>query len=254
MDAVDKKQLWRALKRRAWIIVLAALIAGAISFGFTRLFVTPQYEAGVKMYVNNSSISVGGTSFSISASELTAAQGLVNTYIVILNSRVTLTDVIETAELDRTYEELSGMISAEAVNGTEIFEVKITSDDPAEAAKIANTIALVLPKQIGMIIEGSDVRVVDWAVEPTSSSSPSYMKNTLLGMIIGALVSVTAIVFLELMDDKIRSEDYISRVYPDIALLSVIPNVHAPKGKGYYQYYKQSYKHYYTRRTGGRGR
>lgn len=238
MDAVDKKQLWRSLKRRAWIIALAALIAAGISFGVTRFFITPQYEAGVKMYVNNSSISVGGA-FSISASELTAAQGLVNTYIVILNSRVTLTDVIETAELERSCEELASMISAQAINGTEIFEVKVTSTDPAEAAKIANTIALVLPRQIGMIIEGSDVRVVDWAVEPSQRSSPSYMKNTLLGLIVGALLSATAIVFLEIMDDKIRSEDYLGRVYADIALLSVIPNSQSAKGNGYHQYYKR---------------
>ncbi len=245
MESVDKKQLLRTLKRRAWIVLLVAILAACVSFGFTRFFVTPQYEASAKMYVNNSSISVGGTSFSISASELTAAQGLVNTYIVILNSRATLTDVIETAELDYTYEQLVGMISAQAINGTEIFEVKVTSTDPAEAEKIANTIALILPKQIGMIIEGSDVRVVDWAVEPSQRSSPSYMKNTLLGLIVGALFSATAIVFFEIMDDKIRSEDYLGRVYEDIPLLAIIPDAKTSKSKGYYSGYRKSGKEGY---------
>lgn len=235
MDSIDKKQLVRTLRCRLWIIILTALIGASASLGVTRFFITPQYEASAKMYVNNSSISVGGA-FSISASELTAAQGLVNTYIVILNSRVTLMDVIETAELDRSCEELASMISAEAINGTEIFEVKVTSPDPKEAEKIANTIALILPKQIGMIIEGSDVRVVDWAVEPSHRASPSYAKNTLLGFLIGALLSATAIIFFEVMDDKIRSEDYLARVYADIPVLTTIPDSRSSKNKDHYGY------------------
>ena len=62
------------------------------------------------MYVNNSSISVGSTQ--VNLNDLTAAQSLVNTYIVILNTRGTLEEVIDQAGLSYDYETLSGMISA----------------------------------------------------------------------------------------------------------------------------------------------
>lgn len=47
------------------------------------------------MYVNNSSISVGSTQ--VNLSDLTAAQSLVETYMVILKTRGTLEEVIKEA-------------------------------------------------------------------------------------------------------------------------------------------------------------
>ena len=53
------------------------------------------------------------------------------------------------------------MITASAVNGTEIFEIVVTNPDNQKAELIANTIADVLPKKIANIVEGSSVRIVD---------------------------------------------------------------------------------------------
>ncbi len=234
METVDKKRLFSALRRRSWIIILTAIVTAAGFFGVTRFFVTPLYEASIKMYVNNSSISVGGTSFSISSSELTAAQSLVDTYIVILNSYETIDEVIRQAEISRTHEEVSGMITAAPINDTEIFSITVTSSSPTETELIANTIATVLPSRIAQIVDGSSVRVVEYARVPTQRSSPSYIKNGMLGFLVGAVFSVTAVLFFELMDDKLRSEDYLTRTYRDIPLLTLIPDAQSASGSNYY--------------------
>ena len=104
--------------------------------------------------MNNSSFSFGSTSFSISSSELSASNSLVNTYIYILKSRTTLEDVISKAGLPYTYEELSKMITTNAVSGTAAFDVTVRSLSPTEAEHIANTIAQVLPERIAEIVDG----------------------------------------------------------------------------------------------------
>lgn len=135
----------------------------AADLPFQHLWLTPKYEAEALMYVNNTSASLGNTSFSISSSELTAAQSLADTYIIILKARTTLNEVIEKEDLDYTYEELYDMISSDAVNGTEVFSICVTSEDPEEAKNIANAIARILPDKISGIVDGSSVRVVDYA-------------------------------------------------------------------------------------------
>lgn len=244
METVDKKRLFSALRRRIWIIILTAVVAAAGFFGVTRFFVTPLYEASIKMYVNNSSISVGGTSFSISSSELTAAQSLVDTYIVILQSYGTIDEVIRQSGVSHSHEAVSGMISAAPINDTEIFSITVTSPSPEETELIANTIATVLPSRIAQIVDGSSVRVVEYARVPTQRSSPSYIKNGLFGFVIGAVFSITAVLFFELMDDKLRSEDYLTANYRDIPLLAVIPDAQAASGSSYYRssYYKTEAK------------
>lgn len=235
-------ELFQVLLRRWWAIVLAALFTGALAFGYTFFMVDPLYQARTLLYVNNSDISVGSTSFSISNADLTAAQKLVNTYVVILKSRTALNEVIEEAGLDYTYEQLSGMISAQAVNSTEVFEIVVTSKSPADAERIANTIADVLPDKIADIVVGSDVRIVDYAVVPSHRYSPSYTRNTAVGVLIGVIICSAILILVYIFDENIRSEDYLTQTYPDIPLLTVIPDMTGTKRSGGYYGYQSASK------------
>ena len=237
---IDLLELCRVLLHRWWIILLTAIVCGGLALGYTVFMVDPLYRSSALMYVNNSDISVGSTSFSISSSDLTAAQKLVDTYVVILKSRSSLNEVKEQAGLDYSYEELSSMISAAAVNSTEVFQITVTDKDPQEAEKIANTIARILPDKISDIVVGSDVRIVDYAVVPSHRFSSSYTKNTGIGSMLGIILSAGLIIVVYLLDENIRSEDYLTQTYPEIPLLAVIPDMTSGKhGSSYYKTYQR---------------
>lgn len=234
---IDVLKILNGMVRRIGVIIIAMLLCGALAFSWAAFFISPLYESTVLMYVNNSSFSVGATNFSISSSEITAAKSLVDTYIVILKTRMTLNEVISTGDLDYEYEDLLEMIKAESVSGTEVFSVTVTSKDPQEAEHIANTIGLVLPSKIADVVEGSSVRIVDYAVVPAKKSSPSISKYTMVGLILGCLVSCAAIAVTEIRDNTIHSEEYLLTNYKNIPLLSVIPDLLERKGNDYHSYY-----------------
>ena len=138
---IDLQRLFGALVSKAWLIGIVSVVCAVVTLLGTVLFITPKYQSAAMFYVNNSSMSLGDVASSISSADISASRGLVKSYIVILNTRDTLNDVIDYAEVDRTYGQLKGMITAEAVNSTEIFKVVVTSSDPREAENIANAIA-----------------------------------------------------------------------------------------------------------------
>lgn len=142
---IDVLHIVKYLWKRAWVIAICGILGFIIGFSVSAFGIAPTYSSTVKLYVNNSSISLGNTDFSISASQLTAAQSLVRTYGEILNSWNTLERVAEKADVDYTWQEVSNMIVYEPSNETEIMLVKVTCKDPYEASKIANAIAEVLP-------------------------------------------------------------------------------------------------------------
>ena len=190
------------------------------------------------MYVNNSSFSFGATSFSITSSELSASNTLVSTYIYILESRTTLEEVISEAGLSYTYEDLEKMIDARAVSDTAAFDVTVESENPVEAELVANTIAKILPDRIAEIVDGSSVRIVDYAIIPAHRSSPSYIKNTLIGAVIGGILCSAVVLAMfvtsEKRNDDIRSVDDLKDMYPDIPVLALIPDMRISGKKGYY--------------------
>ena len=187
---IDLLKLFSALWRRALVIILVALLAASAAFAVTLFFIEPTYQATASFYVNNSSISIGSMNYSISAGELSASSTLVNTYIYILKSRTTLEDVIEKGDLPYTYVQLNNMITTKTVANTAAFDVTVTSGSPTESEHIANTIATVLPERITEIVDGSSVRIVDYAIVPAHRAGPSYTKNLMIGFLVGALVLV----------------------------------------------------------------
>lgn len=240
---IDVLELARALWKKAWAILLAAVIFAGSFLAYTVVFIKPKYTAQTLLYVNSSNISLGSAKVSISASELSAAQSLVDTYIVILKTRTTLNDVIAQSGVPYTYEEIieNDMIKAEAVNSTEVFAIEVTSTDPKEAETLANTIGAVLPNKIASIVEGSSARIVDYAVVPSKKSSPNLTKNTLIGFVLGAFLAAAAVVVEKLMDTKVRDTDYLKQTY-DIPVLAVIPDLTSSGGKNYSQYAKGNKK------------
>lgn len=230
MIEIDLLKLVLILWRKAWAIVLAMIVMGGIAFGVTYNFIEPTYQASVKVYVNNTN----QNNTAISQADVTVQRTLVQTYIVTLKSRTTLNEVIKQANLDYDFEELSEMISAEAVDSTEVFEVTVVSKDAKEAAEIANTIAEVLPSRISEIVESSSVKILDYAIINNEPISPSYVKNVAIGALAGAVVAV-ALIFLQfVLDNKIHSEEYLIEHYK-YPILAVIPDLAATSKNKYYK-------------------
>lgn len=240
---IDIFKLLGALWKRLWLIVLAAIIGGGVAYGYAKYYITPQYSAEALLFVNNRSVNIGTTSLAISAGEISAAEQLVDTYLVILKTRSTINDVIEKTGVNYSYNQLKGMISAEPISGTGIFKVKVTSSNKAETAVLANAISEILPNRIAEIVDGSSVRVVDYAVEPTGKISPNVTKITGIGIIVGALIVAGIIVLFEFLDTAIHDEDYLTRTYKNIPILSIIPEISETSGGhgGYYSGYGYGY-------------
>lgn len=242
---IDVVGLFRALWKNILAITLAAILFGSAVFGVTAFLVEPEYQATVSMYVNNSSFSLGATSFSISSSDLSASTSLVSVYLYILESRTTMEEVIQEADLSYTPEQLKKMISTDSVSKTGAFEVTVTSNDPTEVELIANSIARILPDRIAEIVDGTTVRIVDYAIIPTQRSGPSLLKNTAIGILAGAILSAAVVVVKYLMDDTsrvmIQSVDDLRAMYPDIMVLATIPDMRlSEKKNGYYSSYYES--------------
>lgn len=231
---VDLQRLLGTLVNKSWLIILVSVMMAVLILLATIFLVTPQYESSAMFYVNNNAFSVGDASFSLSSGDLSTSRNLVESYIVILNTRETINDVIDYAGVSRTYEQLTEMIQAGAVNETEIFEVVVTSPDPAEAEKIASAIAYILPKRISSIIEGTSAKVADAAIVPVKPSSPSYTNNTIIGFLLGFVLAVGVIVMQEIFDVSVREDEDITQTCKHPILASV-PDM-LVQGKGGHDY------------------
>ena len=237
---IDLRQIFLALLHRAWLIILVGVLVAALALSYALFFVTPTYSASIQLYVNNNYESPG-----FSSSQLTAAQSLADTYMVILESRTVLQKVAEQTDLGYTYGQLKNMVSAASVNETEIFKVTVVSTNYKHATQIANSVAQILPEQISAVVYGSTVSVVDYAVENPDPIGPDYANYMVVGALVGILFTA------EMQNTSIYSEEYLAQVYSEVPLLAVIPGTEGNKSSYYKGYYEAKKAKPADKKTGG---
>ena len=227
---IDLVRICRAVIKKVWLVAVIAVLCAVLTFTGIHFFVTPEYQSTAMFYVNNSNLSLGEATLSMTSGDLSTSRGLVESYIVILNTRETMVDVLDYCGAPYTSSQLQSMISASSVNGTEIFKVTVTSTDPQEAERIASAISYILPKRIATIIDGTSARVADAPIISSRPSSPNYVNNTMIGFLVGAALAVVIIGLREIFDTTIRTEADISQCCKH-PILAAVPNMVA-SGKG----------------------
>jgi len=222
--------LWESVKllwHNARLIMLAGVLAAGAVLAGTVFLIVPKYTATVTMYVNNYN---NKDSFNtITSSDLSASAKLVDTYIAIIKSNTLLSEVAQEAKVSYSSSEIEKMITAHAVNSTEVFNVSVTCQSAAEAAMLVNTIAAVSSDYIADIVEGSSVKVIDLAEAPKKRSSPSYTKNTVAGLLLGMIVMACLILIREMLDTRIKSQEDLKEW--NLPVLGVIPEQNLTSGK-----------------------
>ena len=232
---VDVTRILRYIWQKIGIVILVSILTAAIGFSITTFLIPPSYSASILLYVNNTSFTMNDLGFSISSSEISAAQSLVKTYSVLLKNRTTLERVKAEIGLDYTWEEMYYMIEAKSEKETEVMKVIVTCGNASHAAQIANGIAKVLPQRVAEIVEGSSMEVVDSAMVNGFKVAPSTTKYTALGLLIGAIGTMGILAVITIMDNTIHDDEYIVNTY-DYPILAKIPNLIGHDGKKYGKY------------------
>lgn len=241
---VDLAHVVKVVWQHIWAVVAVSLITAVLGLMLAAFAIKPTYSASIMLYVNNSSFNVGDLGFSISSSELTAAQSLAKTYTVLLKNRTTLERLIDETDVEYTWKDIYDMIESSPVNETEVMQVTVTCEDPYMAARIANGIAVVLPQRVTEVIEGASMEVVDSAIVNTKKVAPSITMYTMVGFAAGLMITVVVLIIMALMDNTVHDEEYVMRTF-GYPILAQVPNLNESNSKRYG--YSYAYTNGYAR-------
>ena len=213
---IDLLELFPVLLQKAWVIILCMVIGAGLAFGGTKMLLTPKYSASSQIYILTKTTSV------TSLADIQMGAQLTVDFEVLAKSRPVVEEVIDELNLDYTYEELVGMITTLNPSDTRILKMTVENEDPNLAKEIANAMAEVTAERVAYIMTTDKPKIVEEAVTPEKPSSPSTVKNTALGGILGAVLAMGIIVIIYLMNDTIQTEEDV-RKYLDLNTLAALP-------------------------------
>lgn len=215
-ETIDLGEIFFTLIHKWWLLLLAVIIAAGATFGVSRFFITPEYEATSMIYVLGKTTSISDNI------NLQLSQQLTVDFQTLATSRPVIEAVIKDCNLDTTYEKLVGTVTVTNPSNTSILKMTAVNTSPQLACDISNALSEETANRIAEVMVTDKPSQVESAVVPTTQSSPHVLKNTAIGGLIGLLLMAAFIIILHISDDSIKTEDDV-RKYMDLATLAVFP-------------------------------
>ncbi len=219
-DTIDILDLVKYLWSKALILFLA-LVVGAVSVGaYTKLLMTPQYQASSMVYIFNKTANIA------SLADLQIGSQLTVDFQIIATTR----EVIEASSyaigLNAPYEAVVGKVSISNPGDSRILKITVTDSDPKLAADLSNSIAHQLSLRVADVMSTQAPSVVEAAVVPNYPVGPNTTKNALIGGVGFFAFAAAIFVVMYLLDDTIKNEDDIEK-YLKQNVIAVVPIVNA---------------------------
>ena len=218
MEEINLKEVYTYFKFKIlWILIaiVAIVVIGNIYTIITRV---PMYQS------NTTLVLVGESKKGYSQSDSVLNQNLIGTYSQIITSRTVLSQVIDNLKLKTTAENLSKNISTSSVEDTEIIKITVNSSKRKEAAKIADEVATVFSKEVQDIYNLENVTIIDKAEVATSPYNINYVKDNIIYLMIGIVLSFGIVFVMYYFDTTIKSSEVVEEKL-GLPVIGIVPKV-----------------------------
>ena len=216
MEEINLKEVYSYFKSRLLWMILAIVVIVIIGNVYTILTRVPMYQS------NTTIVLVGESKKEYSQTDSQLNQNLIGTYSEIITSRKVLQQVIDNLKLKMTVDELSKNITTSSVEDTEIIRITVNNEKKKMAVKIADEVASVFSEEIQDIYNLENVAIIDKAEEADEPYNINYVKDNVIYLMIGIVLSFGVVFVMYYFDTTIKSSETVEEKL-GLTVIGIVP-------------------------------
>lgn len=216
MEEINLKEVYSYFKSRLLWMLLAIVVIVIIGNVYTILTRVPMYQS------NTTIVLVGESKKGYSQTDSQLNQNLIGTYSEIITSRKVLQQVIDNLKLKMTVDELSQNITTSSVEDTEIIRITVNNEKKKMAVKIADEVADVFSDEIQDIYNLENVAIIDKAEEADAPYNINYVKDNVIYLMIGVVLSFGVVFVMYYFDTTIKSSETVEEKL-GLTVIGIVP-------------------------------
>lgn len=225
---IDLAELLGVFLHRWWLIAMTALLGFALAAGITEFVITPQYQSKAMLYILTKTTSV------TSIADLQIGTAITRDFEIIATSKPVIDKAILSIKksdgISMSRKEMKDMLTIVNQDDTRILEIRAVHENPEYSCVVANAVAEATAERMAEIMKSDPPTTVEKAeVEPVPVS-PSLIKNSIIGILIGAVFMCGILTVQFMMNDNIKTDEDIQRYLGEVTL-AMIPQVKKKENK-----------------------
>lgn len=213
---IDLLELLYVLRRRILVILLSTFLVAGVFGAYSAFLATPIYESTSRLYILTQSTSL------TSLTDIQVGTSLTQDYKELITSRSILEQVSKNLGLNVTYEALLQRVTISNPANTRIIGISVQDVDPDRAKAIADELANVSRDNISSIMSTDAPSVYEYGYVTNRPVSPNIPRNTIIGALLGAFLSIAFVSVLYIMDDTVKTSEDVEK-YLSLNTMASIP-------------------------------
>lgn len=220
-EEITFKDLLGIFIPKAWIILIVAILLGAVMGVYTSVMKQDTYTSSSTMYANRD------TSTVVTPNDMIVAENMTEIYKSVLTSYDVLNKVI--TELPEQYSDYNISIGflrsaiSFSTQGNGIFKISVTTGDPRLSYALAECIENMAPSEIMHRVPNAlPATIIESPRVASAPNDKGMVKSIAIGFLAGMVLSVAVIWVIAIFDVVIRDKKKIEDNF-DLPILAVIP-------------------------------
>ncbi len=204
----DVKEFFKFFLKKIWIVLLITFTIFLCGTFYSTYIKTPMYKSTTSLILATNS---DNTTNTITQTDISINQNLVNTYAEIIKSRKVLNATISELNLDMSYNDLVGLVSVDSKDGTEIITVSVVNKDKNLAKSIADSVANNFREEVAKIYNMKNVSILDKAEVASKPYNLNPTKEITIYIVGGFALGIIILFLWFYFDKTIKNSEEVER-------------------------------------------
>lgn len=235
--------LVRIALKHIFLLITAAVIFGAVVFGYFEFLVEPRFSAKASLLVTNGELidnkNNSSDSNAYENADIVASMNIAKTVCDILETNNVYKSLAENCDNKYTYSQLKHMAKVEKRDTNSLFiDISFTTGDPQLSIELANKYLEVAPEHINEYLPGVSTAIT--MAEDSSKVYPNSFVYAFAAAVFGAALTFVIILLVYASNTVIQDEEDFSERF-NVPVLGSVPDFTSAKSsKSYYKKYGYS--------------
>lgn len=214
------KEVFEILKKRIVLISIIVLFFTGVSIIVSNFVIKPKYVTSMKILIGKEK----GAEAEYSSNEVSMYQRLMTTYAKLYKTEDLIQEALDENNIQKSAKSVMSNLNVTAGEEDQLMSISITTLDKKEGVILLNAITSKFIQKSKELIKNGDVNVIETPKEPTAPSSPNKKMNVMVAFAMGVMLSVTLSLFLEYLDNTVKTKAEIEKLL-DVPVLGSVPEV-----------------------------